>query len=362
MADFKVSDVKLGVLDAAGAQIDTVYYLWQGDHAIFRTTERVVIQYADDKDTADAQRSKLAPLNVVRGEINGLVDGWRKGTDVEKSKAKLFDRGVADALEYAFESDAAGALATLNAIKANVLAERTAVARSQYIVVAGIAVLVVAAITCYFASPLSWIAPFLKPLWAAGGFGGMGALFSIAMGIHSREIGTDLQARQNTVDASLRILIGALSAVILYLLLRAKFVPITINNTNISDICLPAGDCESHTPALAQIAGMAVSFLAGFSERWVGDMLTRLVQTVSANPLAGTAPAAAGAAPGAAPASPSGGGGKPANGAAAADQQLQAGPQDNADGCVADNPPDASEHTADVELPPATGGVAAGQA
>ena len=48
MAVFKVADVKLGALDAAGAKIDTVYYLSDGDHAIFRTTERVVIQYADN--------------------------------------------------------------------------------------------------------------------------------------------------------------------------------------------------------------------------------------------------------------------------------------------------------------------------
>jgi hypothetical protein len=296
MPEFKVEDVKLGALDSAGAEIDTVYYKWDGDHAIFRTTERVVIQYADAKDMAGPQRTKLASLNVIRGEINGLIDGWRKGNPLQKSKAKLFDRRVADALEYAFESDnSAAALATLSTIKADVLAERTAVARSEYIIAAGIAVLILAAIACYLASPLSWIDPFFKPFWAAAGFGGMGALFSIAIGIHTRSMGTDLQRRQNTVDATLRILIGALSAFILYLLLRADIVSLKIGNADLKNIYMPAGlapACSaSGKPAACPVtllfAGMALTFLAGFAERWVGDMLNRLVDTVSANPLAG---------------------------------------------------------------------------
>jgi hypothetical protein len=232
MAEFAVADVRLGQLDSTGAQIDTVYYKSGNNYAIFRTTERVVIQYADKPERADEQRSRFARLNLVRGEINGLIDGWRKGDAIQQSKAKLFDRRVADALEYAFESNPDGALVTLNAIKADVLAERTAVARSQYIVVSAVAVLVLAAITCYFASPFSWVAPFFKPFWAAAGFGGMGALFSIAIGIHDRSMGTDLQARQNAIDATLRVLIGALSAFILYLLLRTNIVSLKIGDAD----------------------------------------------------------------------------------------------------------------------------------
>ena len=309
MAEFAVADVRLGQLDSTGAQIDTVYYKSGNNYAIFRTTERVVIQYADKPERADEQRSRFARLNLVRGEINGLIDGWRKGDAIQQSKAKLFDRRVADALEYAFESNPDGALVTLNAIKADVLAERTAVARSQYIVVSAVAVLVLAAITCYFASPFSWVAPFFKPFWAAAGFGGMGALFSIAIGIHDRSMGTDLQARQNAIDATLRVLIGALSAFILYLLLRTNIVSLKIGDADLKNICLPTGSCAAcpaaekaaTCPATLLFAGIALTFLAGFAERWVGDMLNRLVDTVSANPLAGgprNAPAPQGQSPG----------------------------------------------------------------
>ncbi|HEY1962219.1 MAG TPA: hypothetical protein VGG69_07370 [Rhizomicrobium sp.] len=362
MAESTVGAINIGQLDSTGARIDTVYSKAEKIYAVFRTPERVVVQYADEPATADDQRKKLAALNPVRGEINGLVDGWRNSGDPrEQSKARLFDRRVADALVMALQNDPLSALALLNVIKADILAERTSVARSKYVVVAAVATLALLIVTTFFSSPLSTIPLEFKPLWAAASFGALGALFSIALDIRSRAILTDLQQRENSVDAILRILIGALSAAVLYSLLRGRLISLSINGTPILAPCPPKGPCPGADPAT--YVAILVAFLAGFSERLVGDMLTKISSSISSNPLAGGAGTVSGA--------PSAGGnpsvplaqsiaGSASSGQPAAAASPQPLPQDDdAEGCLTGAAVPATDQTSDAELPPATGGVEA---
>ncbi len=345
-----VDQILIGRMDGSGNQILAVYAKNGAMYAVYRTPERVVVQFADDDKTGDEQRAALAPLNPVRGEINGLVDGWRNSPDPDKqSKAKLFDRRVADALVNALQKDPS-ASELMNKIKADVLAERTSAARSDYMIVAAITTLTLIAAVWLVTSDWWQVHPVFKNLWPMAGFGALGALFSIALSIRDRSILTDLQSRDNAVDAILRVLIGATSAMILYSLLRAGLVEFNIGaapgSKIFDEVCVPRISCT--TPG--QYVLIVVAFIAGFSERLVSQILSQAAVTVggSSNPLAGGA--AAKSAPPAAPAVAVAPGGAPAAPAAALGD-------DAAEGCVSDHPVPESQQTSDVELPEATGGV-----
>ncbi|HSC19987.1 MAG TPA: hypothetical protein VLC74_13865 [Rhizomicrobium sp.] len=355
-----VENIQIGRLDANDSQILTIYGKVEQKYAVYRTEQRVVVQYADDDAEGERQRAFLSSLNPVRGEINGLIDGWRNdNTDPRKrSKAALFDRRVADALIAGLQYDA-NACDLLNKVKADVLAERTAIARSQYLVVAATATAILIAVTWLVTTTWWQIDNTFKLLWPMAGFGGLGALFSIALSIRDRSILTDLQSRENAVDAVLRIFIGAISAAVLYCLLRAGLVQFSIANSGalFPTSCVPPKGCTDVAPGAAYLL-IILAFVAGFSERLVSGMLASA--TVSSgqqsNPLAGGPPAKAPAM-----AAPSGLATlvQGAN-VAAAGTTVPATPQNISedDGCVAGGAIGTDEQTADVELPPASGGVA----
>src|SRR3954464_4804671 len=75
---FKVADIKRGEEDSAGVRVTHVYAKVDTAYAVYRTDERVVVQSSDDPALGGDQRKLLAPLGPVRGEIDGLIDGWRK--------------------------------------------------------------------------------------------------------------------------------------------------------------------------------------------------------------------------------------------------------------------------------------------
>lgn len=367
MAKFLVGQVVKGQRDSNDVEIVTVFAKVDPVYAIYGTNERVVVQFADDDALGLEQRRALAPLNPVRGEINGLIDGWRNSkNEHDKSKAKIFDRRAADALIVALQGDQANAAPLLTAIKADIVSERTSIARRQYMVAAAVALLVVCCITSVLASSLTTMDNMFKALWATAGFGALGAFFSTALAIRNRSIGTDLQSGDNTVDAMLRILIGAISGAILYCLLKTDLVQLKLGGNTLlplqhcvtdakkNTVCTPGADIMEYFVIL-------LAFIAGFSERMVGDLLSKATAAVGSaggNPLAGSA------SPQAASASSAGANEQNPRGQAAAAAPAQAAAaaaaspsDDDAEGCLTDHPAEESEHTADVELPEATGGV-----
>ena len=371
MGKFLVGQIIKGQRDSGGVDVDTVFTKVDPIYAVYGTCERVVVQFADDDTLGTEQRRALAPLNPVRGEINGLVDGWRSSKyDHEKSKARIFDRRVADALVVALQGDQASAATLLAAIKTDILAERTSIARRQYMLASAAAVLVVCLITSLLASSATTMDAMFKSVWATAGFGALGAFFSTALAIRNRSIGTDLQKGDNLVDAMLRILIGAISGAILYCLLRTDLVQLKLGGSSLLPIQNCVTDAKTHIKSCSPASDVMeyfvilLAFIAGFSERMVGDLLSQAAASVggASNPLAGSTT------PPSPPAPPAGAneqnprGGNPAataaTGTAAAQPAAAASPaDDDAEGCVSDHPPDESEQTSDVELPEATGGV-----
>lgn len=352
-----VADIQLGATDGLGGKVELIYGRNAPNYAVFRSRTRVLVQFADAPDKAAEQRRALAPLNPLRGEINGLVEDWRvdtRGAKRENSwrasprKADCFDRRVGDALVVAFEGDVDGARTLLEEIKADVLADRTAFARLQYVVAAAAAVIVAAIIAALMHADVAFLT-YLgvngdqgRALLEAAGAGGLGAFFSIALGIRGRTVLPDLQLLANSMDAVLRVIIGVIAATILIAMLIADVVEMSIGTKDIT--------------TGSWLVIFIVGFLAGFSERLVPDLLSKVAtkfdvasasesKTVIKTNTTVVAPAAAGGVAAAAP--PEGPDEDPL-------------PEEAAhDSCACDVELTDDEITSDEQLPPASGGVAA---
>jgi hypothetical protein len=345
-----VADLTLAGTDATGAEVTTIYAKNPPLYAVYRTKERVLVQFADDPAKAGVQRTALASLNPLRGEINGLVDGWRASKqEALRFKAVSYDRRSADALVMALEGDVHDAGLLLGEIKQDLLDERTARARVDYLL-AACAVLLAALLVAWAAgrAALSNIHPgdstLYPAIWIGAGAGAIGAFFSIAVGLRARTVLTDLHKTENSCDAGLRMTIGYIAAAILISLLGSGLVHLSLGTAPI-DLTAP--------PPASDTSGwwmkvLVVGFVAGFSERMVPDILAKATG-LAGPPAPSTSERLAGA-----PVSP---GAK----AMANTPPLPVQPpsDDEADSCLCDAPVSDHESTHDADLPAASGGVAA---
>lgn len=347
-----VHEIRQGGVDSTGSVILTVYAKVDPSYAVYATEARVMVHFCDDPKIMLQQQTCLAMANPIRGEINGLIDGWRASTKHDQqAKTRLFDRRVADALVIGLNGQPAVAEALLQATKADLLEERTAMARYEYLTIASMAVAAIVLIAVLAtATFLPWgaaMAEEIRQLWRAAAVGAVGAFFFIAIAIRNRSIATDLQSSDNRADAILRIAIGSIAGVVIVCLVRAGIAQLVIGETTI--------DFEGEQGWLELVI---IAFIAGFLERLVPDLLNR--STLVSTPR----PAAAVPGPVAPDRGPGGGGGRPA-----ADGGPPAPPpppdvdedDEEPDGCVADIEISEDEATDDSELPEASGGVAADQ-
>ena len=348
MPQMNVADLHLREKDEMGEEIIVFYGRRPPVYAVYRTEKRVMVQFADAKKDADSQRGSIARLNPLRGEINGLIDGWRSAPvdSDRRCRADRYDRRVGDALVVAFEGDVDGAENLLKAIKADVLAERISRGRVEYLAAAlttGILGLVLIAIVT---RAVTFEGAALD-LWRAAAAGAFGAFFSISLNLRGRSVLPDLERTANIMDALLRVAIGLMAAAVLMGLIKADIVNVNFGVTP-AEGTIPANDIDWLTVLIA-------GFVAGFSERFVPDLLAKTTATVNAQSTTvetrtteiRTAPAVAPAAPAPAP-------------EAQVDEpdDIDPLPEEAAtDACASEIDLPDEETTPDEQLPAAAGGV-----
>jgi hypothetical protein len=346
MADTTVAQIAAKGVDAAGKHVLTVYAKRPPLYAVYRTEERVVIQFADSDVEQDKQRTALATLNPLRGQINGLIDGWRSSKKEHlRADASRYDAQVADALVVALEKDVEGARSILELVKSDIVDKRTSWARLQYLITSTVAVLFFILLFIL----LHWCLRSSLPdagrdLLIGAAAGSVGAFFSIALGIRSRTVLTDLHFWDNTADAVLRVIIGFIGGALLVALLESKLVTLSLEGARV--------DGNGGAPWLfILLAG----FVAGFSERLVPDILAKA--TVGANKPAGavkTSPQ---------PAALVGTGSTtPLNKDFDSQREEDTDGEGEVDSCLCGSEVHDHEITPDTELPAASGGVAAPRA
>jgi hypothetical protein len=373
----------VGGKDVAGNDILYIYAKRPPTYMVYREPMKVAVHFAEDPRKEARQRATIAALNPLRGQINGLVEGWRispknlKALEDEHKesgfwkrfrlglklaavrrrtdRAACYDRRVADAVITGLEGSVPDALALLTEIRDGLIAERKSYAETDYLgwaAGAGIAVLVL----IWLMSSVGLIPnppPNMNLIWTGAAAGVLGAFFSIATGLRNRAILIDLQKWTNRRDAILRIAVGTIGAAILLCLLMAGLVSVGGVTDKLASATPTPGKAASDTVVLAVIFG----FIAGFSERAVGDLLGRATGSLMDSRKEDVAAAQAKAVqPGAATAALATVAIVPDDDedlVAASDQ-----PEIEVDGCLCDHPPlDGEILTRDEELPVSVGGV-----
>ena len=283
----KVDDIERGKDDLAERVICEIYYKARPNYAIYRSSERVMVQYADDgvKDPsnpnaslADTQRAKMACLNPLRSQITGLIDGWEKSRNPRLAeRARRYNARVAAALNQCLEGDSNSPMQALTEVRDEIAAERASWGRFLYLSSA----LAVAAAFC----AAFWIikAHVFGPthptaaLWLAARAGTIGAFFSIAMNIQQRKVLTDLLTRDNIADAALRITVGAIGAGALLCLLQSGITPLA-----------NFGNATLAGTAMGWQVILVIGFAAGFSERLVPTIVEKIAAQNATTPAAKT--------------------------------------------------------------------------
>lgn len=286
-----VADLAVGRRDPMGDEVLEFRGRNPPHYAVYMTRSRMKVMFADEAEENARQRRALAPLNPLRGEIVGLIDGWRDALETDEpgaasslfkpwtwprhwrrrraARSKLFNRQVGDALIVALEDDVDGALGQLGRIKQEILDARVAWARFQYLlaafgqgVVVALAVWLLSTIEDDFTPVHQFGAAGWDVLHAAGA-GAIGAFFSIALAIRGRTVLPDLQWVANLMDASLRMVIGVLAGAILMALITTRTVQLQLGEATLGE------------DGTRWLTVLVIGVIAGFSERLVPDLLEK---------------------------------------------------------------------------------------
>lgn len=266
-APIRVIDIRKNLLDDRGEKIDFVFFR-RRDFAIYRSGGKIMVQYSDDEGTAQKQIAGIAELMPLRDCLQYLVK--------DMAAPQSYHRQIAEALRLGLNGQKDAAISTMQAAISDITTTRQRKGRTTYLLCAW--VLVVGAVVLLSASAAAiWIlcdpgqdgVTRVDHLMMATGSGAVGALLSTAIALRARTVAVDGDLKSNALDSTTRIMIGVISAAVLYLILDSKL----LDNVVLGAMTLK--------PDLTWQVALLAGFAAGFLERLVPDLLEKKLAPIA---------------------------------------------------------------------------------
>ncbi|MFT4438841.1 hypothetical protein ACMX25_36500 [Caballeronia sp. 15715] len=264
-------DIQIGRQDYRGIVVKEIYAK-ESSFAIYRSEKDngPQVQFSGNETERALQQTAYSPIAPLVVEIAALLNQWR-GYMVGRAQQQM-----ASAIQSALSGNAPLAREILEAVKIQVVAERQLRGRSWTLAFSMATAAVLALAFCSiarFQSGIVFLSADTKvfqplPQWVSIALAGMvGALFSSTIAVREKSTTVNLNRLENFVDGGTRVLVGTISAIALYIFIRAGFAP----SIKIGDHSLSPDNIENLDISIL----LSIGFLAGFLERMVPDLIAK---------------------------------------------------------------------------------------
>lgn len=277
-----VADIRKNSLDSRGEKVDFVFFMIRNCFAVYWCNGRIMVQYADNDAEYKRQVANIAELLPLRDRLQYLVSDMREIESGTSHVPHAYEWQIAESLRLGLVGQKDAAKRTMQAAIDNVVAKRVSDGRTGYLIWAGSLVIgaiallgAVAVAISYFLGSPEQLRPGLGYLMLATGSGAMGAMLSTAIALRDRTVGTD-GWKSNGVDSATRIMIGVISAALLYTLLDSNLL--SAFSLSIHQLAKNQSDqvAKNQSDQIWNVV-LVVGFLAGFLERLVPNLLEKKV-------------------------------------------------------------------------------------
>ena len=262
------ADFRIGCYDSCGRYIKDIYFK-RTTYIIYCSVtgdgeKQVLVRYADDNDAADKQIAEVAELIPLRNKLQGLLENIPRNDRYFAQIAEAFRLGLEHKIDVAKQALKAATEEAQNVRDSN--GRNTYINKAAPYAGAAAAALLVASAIFLSMSGANALAAWspLAHLSMAAAAGALGALLSISLSVRARTVATDGDSNSIKIDALVRILIGVISAVVLYLIVATGVLA-----------TLKIGDMNFSAGTITWKIVLLLGFAAGFLERLVPDLLEK---------------------------------------------------------------------------------------
>lgn len=254
----EISKRRLGEPDATGNTIKKIFQKHLDDWIVYKS-DAVHAEIADELHSEnpplmESYLNRAGQVQDLKAQITYLL--------TEVTNREKYEGSLADAMAMALRNDVTSARKRLEETLGQINNDYYIVARFRYLeytFLCAVPLLVILGLSAWAADAFNYEG---GNLLLAGTAGLIGAIFSIAIAIRSRAVGTDTNFRALLTDCFVRLIIGVISGCFLQLLLEAGAFP-----------KISVGDAVISKDHITWRTVVTIGFIAGFLERLVPNLL-----------------------------------------------------------------------------------------